>query len=232
VANKSVFMRRLQVTLALFLSVASTCQLHAAAIAVTSFNQVADNQFVNINPVMIGPPVPAPISIGQLTITSGTIDPGAQFGDFLGLAPGSTNDPGDGSGRAFATQDYRVNFNLPLAAFGVTFYHAAADNGMDFPAILRVYDGPNGTGSLIGTVTSSGSLVLPARDDFVGVWSDSHNIRSAVMFGTSDYRGILVDAYGFSFTPVPEPSPMLLVALATFGWWSWRAYKAKAHAAK
>src|SRR5438093_753257 len=68
--------------------------IYPGAVQVTTFPQISDAQFVNISPVGIGPQIPAPITIGSLTISSGTIDAGAQFGDFISFSVATTNDPG------------------------------------------------------------------------------------------------------------------------------------------
>jgi hypothetical protein len=204
------------VTNLLWLALAFT--LRAGTTTVTSFTEIANARFVNVGTGIYPPPA---ISIDSLRITPLPPEAGALFGDFVGFQAGTTNDPGDGSGAAFAFQNYTINFSSPLAAFGSTFYHlqTGADNGMAFPALLSVYDGPNGSGHLIGSVTSSGYLEPGAGNaDFVGVWSDSINIRSAVMVGTSQYRGFQVDGYGLSFTPIPEPSTIALTAIAATAW--------------
>ena len=43
------------------------------------------------------------------------------------------------------------------------------------------------------------------------------DIRSAVLFGTSEYKGFQVDGLGISFTPIPEPSTLSLIALGIVG---------------
>ena len=176
-----------------------------------SYLQIPDAHFVNVGPGHAG----RPITADSLTMTPGVPPPGAQGGQFCGLPAGTatTNDPGDGCGIILATHTNIVNFSRPLAAFGASFYHSPGlGNGCEFPAILSVYDGFDGSGRLLGTITSTGGQ---SRIDFVGLWSAGLNIRSAKMVGTSIYQGFAVDSYGFSFSPIPPPALSILIPTNT-----------------
>ena len=196
----------------LLVAVAFVSEVTAASVAVTSFTQLVGGRFFDVG----APQYPGSLVVDSLTITQYPPSPGAQFGGFIVFPRpmGTPDDPGDGAGTAFATQNYVIDFRPSLAAFGVSFYHSSTDNGMAFPAVLTVYDGAHGSGSPIGSVTSSGGN---RRIDFVGVWSDSRDIRSAVLFGTSEYKGFQVYGLGISFTPIPEPSMLSLIALGIVG---------------
>lgn len=216
----------------LFATVWISAVVKAETFGVGSYLQINDRRFINVGPGDVATYEARPLTVDSLTITPGSPAPGAQFGQFVGYPGGTADNPGDGSGIAFATQTYIVDFNSPLAAFGVTFHHSPTDNAMDFPAILRVYDGAGGTGQLLGSMISSGWLGLSGGNtDFVGLWSDSLNIRSAVMVGTSEYKGFQVDAYGFSFSPVPEPSTLVILSLTVVGWQFWRNHRVGRQAA-
>jgi hypothetical protein len=105
-----------------------------------------------------------------------------------------------------------LNFDMPVAAFGVTF----GSTGNSFGSILRVYRGPNGTGQLVGQIES---VVIPAPwsasrqpIDFVGVVDDYPSIRSVVLSGHGTEL-VFVHAIAVG---IPEPSSFALLALSVF----------------
>lgn len=139
----------------------------------------------------------------------------------LGSSAGPTAaDPGDGNGWAagsivahrFGDVPVVLDFEVAIAGFGVTFMHFfhPAFQPFDQPGVLEVFDGPGGSGQRIGTVQSSGGGL--EHLDFVGIWSDAINIRSAVIsVGSGSFA---VDGYGLTRQAVPVPSALLLMGPA------------------
>ena len=161
-------------------------------------------------------PVPPGDPLLIFSMTFSTLDPDIGFSAW---PRGTPDDPGDGSGYGYY-YPLIVNFSAPLAAFGASFFHMFPQNwDVNFtdPATLTVFDGPNGTGNSLGSISSSGyqgtctqSCSPDSTTDFVGIWSDELNIRSAVLNGTGVFQdeilygqGFAVDEYAISFTPVP-----------------------------
>jgi hypothetical protein len=135
-------------------------------------------------------------------------------GSFFNFPAGTADAPGSGDGFLDFNHDLftnvsplTLNFSAPVAAFGVSFLEmppSSEGGAFSSPDVLKVFDGPNGTGNLLGTVTSAG--FQPAGDpsgqhSFVAVLSSSANIRSAVLAGTGPTLGFAVDGYAVSVTP-------------------------------
>lgn len=154
-----------------------------------------------------------PVTAQGVTITASN----DADGSFFNFTAGTPDAPGSGDGFLdFNNADFSnvspltLNFSQPVAAFGVSFMQLAPSiDGGNFsdPAVLKVYDGPNGTGHLLGTVTSSGFVagVNPlnpnGNQSFVAVLSSKANIESAVLVGTGPNLGFAVDGYALSVTP-------------------------------
>lgn len=151
-----------------------------------------------------------PVTSGTVTITASN----DADGSFFNFPVGTPDAPGSGDGflafnhDAFVVAPLTLNFSTPVAAFGVSFMHMAPsiENGVfSSPAVLKVFDGPNGTGNLLGTVTSSGFVPTTTgtlgEHSFVAVLSSARNIRSAVLEGTGPTLGFAVDGYAVSLTP-------------------------------
>jgi hypothetical protein len=182
-------------------------EVKAGAREVTNFTEIDGASFIDLP----GSDSLAPITFGSVLITA---DQPLATGSFASFATGGSDDPADGSGY-FATttgigarliSSITLDFSLPLAAFGVTFHHFPPERntGNDFPALLQVFDGPSGSGNLLGSISSSGLLTSDpgGNPDFVAVWTDTLNIRSAILTGTGPSRGFAVDGYAVSFTPM------------------------------
>lgn len=175
----------------------------------TLFTSIAGGAFIDLPATSFLTPVTAQ----GVTITSSN----DADGSFFNFTAGTADAPGSGDGFLdFNNADFSnvspltLNFSTPVAAFGVSFMHMAPtiENGnFTDPAVLKVYDGPNGTGNLLGTVTSSGfvSGVNPlnpnGNQSFVAVLSSRANIESAVLVGTGPNLGFAVDGYALSATP-------------------------------
>jgi hypothetical protein len=181
--------------------------VQASAVGVTHFTAIENAVFVDVPSGNVLPPIVS----GGLIITH---TPNFVVGGFASFAIGGPDDPSTGDGYssmkfgAVPVEFVTLNFSIPLAAFGVTFQHIG---GSADPALLSAFDGPNGTGNLIGSIQTTGWLGGGSHPDFVAVWSDAINVRSAVLTGTGPSYRILVDAYGYSLTPVPEPSSFALM---------------------
>ncbi|MEK7781370.1 MAG: hypothetical protein AAB370_07710 [Verrucomicrobiota bacterium] len=191
----------------------------AALTTTSSFTAISGGVFVN----GAGYSLLQPYNSGPLTIT-----PSFNFGSgtFSGYTPpGVPGEPGDGNGflasfRAPSPNgDLTLDFSTPVAAFGATFIHLDATTlrrwGLHLPGTIRAYDGPNGTGNLLGSVNSSGWFAssLGYNFDFVGVMSASQNIQSVVIGGSVEPKGFGLDGYAYSLTPVPEPMTASIICL-------------------
>lgn len=166
-------------------------EAYGDAVTVDDFTTILGGEFVDL-PQDFG----TSASTALVTITG---DPATVLGSIGPTVSTVPSDPGDGLGWSHPqTFDLILNMSQPVAAFGISFIHAGFFSATD-PVRLDVYDGLDGTGSLVGTVWSSG---LPPRVDFVGIWSDLPNIRSAVI----PYIGhqTSADGYGVSLTPRPS----------------------------
>lgn len=191
----------------------------AALTTTSSFTAIPDGVFVNGS----GYSLLQPYTSGPLTIS-----PNSTFasGTFSGYTPpGVPDEPGDGNGFLASYRapspygDLTIDFSTPVAAFGATFIHLDATTlrrwGLHLPGTIRAYDGPYGTGNLLGSVNSSGWFATPRgyNFDFVAVMSAAQNIQSVVIGGAVEPKGFGLDGYAYSFTPVPEPMPGALIYL-------------------
>jgi hypothetical protein len=177
-----------------------------AVATTTQFTAIANASFIDL---------PAssfltPVSAAGVTITASN----DADGSFFNFPAGTADAPGSGDGFLNFNHDLftnvsplTLNFSAPVASFGVSFQQmppSSEGGAFSSPDTLKVFDGANGTGNLLGTVTSSG--FLPAGDptgqhSFVAVLSGSANIRSAVLVGTGPSLGFAVDGYALSVTP-------------------------------
>lgn len=193
-------------------------QASAALVTTSAFTDIPDAVLVD------GPTssLLQPQTFGGFTLTPSASYGSGTFSQYV--PPGSPSDPADGFGYLASYRapspvgDVTINFSAPVAAFGATFLHLSPTTlrrwGVDLPATIRAYDGPDGTGNLLGSVNSSGWFTTPLgyNFDFVAVLSTSQNISSVVIGGAAEPKGFGLDAYAYSFTPVPEPmSPGLLM---------------------
>jgi hypothetical protein len=204
--------------------------LNASVIEVTGFTQIAGAAFYDApqNSVL------SPQTIGAVTITFQPTQVNAVFGYSVDQIPQHGPDvPGDAQGFGSLPNVYTdliLNFSQPVAAFGATFLHffegIGISNPADLPVRLEVFSGPDGTGTLLGTIIDSTGGVRPPRtlfEDFRGLWSSDPDIRSALISATSQpYGGFLVDGYAISVVPVvlepvPEPKTLLLLAGCSIG---------------
>lgn len=198
-------------TLAVGLHVAGPLQ--AAVVTVDDFRRMDGAVFVEVG----GSPTGAaeagvtitgnPPSVGNLGLGASAVSPtGADPGDGYGWAAGSI------VRHRFGDVPVVLDFDTAVAGFGVTFMHFWSPTFPPFnePGILEVFDGPGGTGLQIGRIESNGGAL--EHLDFVAIWSDAVNIRSAVIsVGSGSFA---VDGYGFTGQTVPVPSPLLLLSPA------------------
>jgi hypothetical protein len=185
----------------------------------TSFQDISGAEFLDLP----GSSLLEPLVSGPVTVTPDNL---YMSGAFFNFTPsGNPADPSSGDGFAASLKGnwkagpLTLNFSAPVAAFGLTFAHFAPDHvfgtwGAAQPATLFAYEGPNGSGRLLGSVASSGwEGPWSASFDFVGLWSDSLNIRSVILSGTSEGKTFAVDGYGLSLTPIPEPGTIVFIGL-------------------
>ena len=145
--------------------------------------------------------LPPLTTVGPVHITN---SPANSVFDGFSFVTGTPADPSDtdGWGAAGPFLPIILDFDRRLRAFGITFNTVGNQQG----SLLSVYDGPHGTGNLIGQIQS---VVVPPPwsaanqpIDFVGVIDNSQRILSAVLSatGTDD---IQISAIALS---IPEPS--------------------------
>jgi hypothetical protein len=197
-------MRQALGTVGLALLVAAmTSTGYSLSIAVDDFTLVRDAEFVDI-------PQTSETS-AEVLVVQIVGDPATVLGSILTAPSSSASDPGSGDGWTNPqTIPVVLDMSTPVAAFGLSFIHSGLLGGT-LPARLDVFDQQGGAGNLIGTVTSAGYPPGP-RVDFVGIWSDAVNIRSAVV--PYEQHQTSVDGYGVSLTPIPEPGFLMLCAAA------------------
>ena len=180
------------------LTVATVAPVWGAAIPVDDFTVIAGAEFFDIPQTF-----DTSATIGSIGIT-GT--PPTVLGKIQVGASGSASDPGSGDGWSNPQViPVVLDLSVPTSAFGVSFIQAGLFGG-NLPARLDVFDQPGGVGNLVGTITSSGLPPGPLID-FVGIWSDETNIRSAVVPYLD--HATSVDGYVVSTTPLPEPGSLL-----------------------
>jgi hypothetical protein len=180
----------------------ATKPVAATTARIDDFTKMADGVFVDIG----SSAVLSPITVNGVTITPAN----NANGGYAGYLAGSPSDPGDGSGflysvpSAFHPPYLQIIFSPAVAAVGVTFRHFPYNPepvaGSHSPAQLEAFTEPGLSGSL--RVVSSSGFSFESATDFVGVWSDSANIRSIKLTGTNvSTPGFAVDGYAFSLTP-------------------------------
>lgn len=91
------------------------------------------------------------------------VDPGDLIGDYQSV------------GTAYG--DLIFNFSEPLTGFGGTSIIAYSNSSYD-PDRFIAYDGPNGTGNVLGQVVSDNVVPIQVRRDFKGLHLPSPQIRS------------------------------------------------------
>ena len=177
-----------------------------AVATTTQFTAIANASFIDLPASSFLTPVTA----AGVTITASN----DADGSFFNFPTGTADAPGSGDGFLDFNHDLfsnvsplTLNFSAPIASFGVSFLQmppSSEGGAFSSPAMLKVFDGANGTGNLLGSVTSSGFLPTgnsTGQHSFVAVISSSVNIRSAELVGTGPSLGFAVDGYALSVTP-------------------------------
>jgi hypothetical protein len=159
----------------------------------------------------------------SLTLTGGglTIDvtrPGSTF-DIVDLT--SFSGPiqfGRRTLSPFATETsatpFVFNFSHAIAGFGFSFGDFGADSDV---LTLNVYSGPNGTGSLLGTVSDNYGTKTIGSGQIDAVSIGAAGINSAVFIGGStDFPNSLYYD-NFLVNPVPEPLGAVTLLIGLVG---------------
>ncbi len=231
----------------LLLCVAAVCRLTGAVIQnvnnFTSFPNrfVADIGNASQFPLPLGGDnIVGPFTVGGVTITSGNapLINGLYFASAStggGREVNSPDIPGNAasavvSGNATFFQmhlpDLVVNFSQPIFGFGTTFLHDVSGMPQQLdasgPAMVSVFTGLNGTGTLLGSVADRGGVNVL---DFIGLLSDTADIQSAILSSSGPFGAFQADAFGLSVGPAappasaaPEPGSFGLVLLGLLGY--------------
>lgn len=156
-------------------------------------------------------------TLGPVKITNSRANSFFWGGAYITGTPSDPAQPG-GWGATSEWLPLILNITPPVKAFGVTFDFYGTTVG----PTLAVYDGPNGTGQLLGQIESV--RVVPPWTaanqpiDFVGVIDDQIRIHSAVLIGhATDRLGIRAMAIS-----VPEPSTTFLLLAGILPLKRWR----------
>jgi hypothetical protein len=156
-------------------------------------------------------------TLGPVKITNSPANMFFWGGAYITGTPSNPAQPG-GWGATSERLPLILTINPPVKAFGVTFDFYGTTVG----PTLAVYDGPNGTGQLLGQIQSV--RVTPPWTatnqpiDFVGVIDDQIRIRSAVLIGYgTDELGIRAMALS-----IPEPSTTFLLLAGILPLRRWR----------
>ncbi len=130
----------------------------------------------------------------------------------------SPQSTGEGAGDAShhltpdAAYTMTITFDTPVLAAGfflIDFYNPSGVNGQPF----IVYDGPNGTGNVLGSVTPAPYNFQINNKYFLGALSTDGDIRS-IRFSSTGFAGdsVYIDNIQYSTTGTPEPGTWLLLA--------------------
>lgn len=172
----------------------------------STFEDFTGGMFINHvpHPDTVAPYGPFEFAFGDQTITV-TRDPDwpeepgvdalGSFGGFIapdpqgwGVVADPAVDPGDYEGRAYTAdpgEDIILNMSAPVRAFGATFKHFTASGMAQGDRVILAFDGPDGTGNLIGQVASNSFQYAGFRYylDFVGVIDENNGIQSVRIIG-------------------------------------------------
>ena len=169
--------------------------VNASTISVNGFSAITSAVFVDL-PVAGQPSNIIPILTARgVTITpnTGVSGPGGAFlncGSFPGPA-GTANIPGNGLGICGTTDgtpttSITFSFSVPVAAYGASLQYSSLFPANNFTTadLVQAFSGPNRSGTLIGSILSSGLIGGSTGHEFVGLLSTTANIQSAVISGT------------------------------------------------
>ena len=165
---------------------------------------------------------------GENATTGGTLDQG-NFTETTGAGPGQGNGSstplstgeglyGGGTHLLSAPQQGMLAFTFDgfVSGVGLTVIDLFNPNGVN-DIVLSIYDGVNGTGNLIGSVSAADFNFQQNYTYFMGISSSNNDIRSFVLsnpYGAADIFGV-DNIVSYSTTgAVPEPSTWMMLLLA------------------
>ncbi len=138
-------------------------------------------------------------------------------GTVYGYGPNSSGEGPAAESRAFSAYDpdgpWTLTLSFDQAVMGAGLFVIDLFNGLgNRRATLAAYDGVNGSGSLLATAIAPDYNYQLYNKLFLGVASDSANIRSVVFTNPAPYAGdgIALDDIRVA-TPVPEPATYALM---------------------
>ncbi len=193
-------------------------------VSTTSFADLPGGVFLNVNqgsPTPTGPfgPFAFPTGAGApvvATLVGTAMSCPENIGSFFDVLTVSNNpatDPGDGFGRAMLNdvdcpdQSITLDFSEPVRAVGVTFMHWSCGFLAQGNRTIIAFDGPGGAGAVVGTASTQGFAFSCFNTwlDFVGVISESANIRSMKIL--SDASWTAIDGLAISPGEAAQPCP-------------------------
>lgn len=194
----------------------------AHASSTTSYADLPDPVWVEIDMgTPTGPFGPFDFDFGGGHVVTATLDGAAMscpdnigtHTELITIPSDSLIDPGDSLGRAVINDDtcpnqaITLDFSEPVRAVGVTFKHYSCGLLQQGDRIIHAFDGPGGTGNLVGAAATQGYAYdcFAIWLDFVGVVSDQADIRSMVILSDSDWT--MFTGMAVSAGPATAPCP-------------------------
>jgi hypothetical protein len=119
------------------------------------------------------------------------------------------------------TTSITLTFDDPVSAVGfnsIDLCNYANPTPVD-PLTITAYDGPNGTGAVLGTAVSYNANFQVGYLYFMGLASDSNDIQSFKVTGgwQSKYVTDAVGFDNFKFARIPEPATLTFLGLGALG---------------
>lgn len=146
-------------------------------------------------------------------------------GTVYGYGPNSSGEGLASENRNFAAYNPNGSWTLTLsfdqAVMGTGLYVIDLFNGLgDRRTTLAAYDGVDGTGTLLALATAPDYNFQLYNKVFLGVASDTANIRSVVFTNPYPYYGdgIALDDIRVAVVPEPRTGTLMMAGLGLAGW--------------